>query len=113
MLASVGLDNSIWIWDGGNFGKSGVKTNRVAIRADQIERIHRISGHEGFVKGVTWDPVGNYLATQVSYGNKTWLNSQSDDKSVRIWNTDTWQMEHKITAPFKNSPSSTFFRRLR
>jgi len=36
--------------------------------ADQVERIHRINGHEGFVKGVTWDPVGNYLATQVSEG---------------------------------------------
>jgi hypothetical protein len=35
--------------------------------ADQQDRIHRITGHEGFVKGVTWDPVGNYLATQVGF----------------------------------------------
>jgi WD40 repeat protein len=41
-------------------------SRRPEVEADQIERIHRITGHEGFVKGVTWDPVGNYLATQVS-----------------------------------------------
>jgi hypothetical protein len=26
----------------------------------------KIDGHQGFVKGVTWDPVGQFLATQVS-----------------------------------------------
>lgn len=31
----------------------------------QKERIKKIDTHKGFVKGVTWDPVGNYLATQV------------------------------------------------
>lgn len=27
--------------------------------------ITKITQHEGFVKGVCWDPVGEYLATQV------------------------------------------------
>lgn len=68
MLASVGLDNSIWIWDGYTFGQSLHLANYVFERPMLIgsERIHRITGHEGFVKGVTWDPVGNFLATQVS-----------------------------------------------
>jgi len=48
-----------------------------------------LRGHTGLVKGVTWDPVGKYLA------------SQSDDKSLRIWRTRDWQQEAVITEPFK------------
>jgi protein HIRA/HIR1 len=29
------------------------------------EKLHVINGHQGFVKGLTWDPVGKYLASQV------------------------------------------------
>lgn len=66
------------------------------------------------MKGVTWDPVGNYLATQVcclypAHSN----NPQSDDKTVRIWNTENWQEVQVISKPFELSPQSTFFRRLR
>ncbi|RXK39445.1 hypothetical protein M231_03278 [Tremella mesenterica] len=84
MLASVGLDSTIWIWDGRTF----------------VERIRKLDSHKGFVKGVTWDPVGNYLATQ------------SDDKTVKIWNTEDWSLVTSVERPFENSPSSTFFRRL-
>ncbi|BEI86202.1 hypothetical protein CcaverHIS002_0604890 [Cutaneotrichosporon cavernicola] len=84
MLASVGLDSKIIIWDCTN----------------NFERMITIDAHDTFVKGVTWDPVGNFLATQ------------SDDKSVRIWNTDNWQCVEKVSKPFELSPSSTFFRRL-
>ena len=38
---------------------------------------------------------------------------QSDDKSVKIWNTTDWTLETSITQPFEKSPGSTFFRRLR
>jgi hypothetical protein len=31
-----------------------------------IVTIRKISAHEGGIKGVVWDPVGQYLATQVS-----------------------------------------------
>ncbi|KAL1412113.1 HIR complex subunit [Vanrija albida] len=83
MLASVGLDSKIFIWDGYSF-----------------EKLRTIDAHQGFVKGVTWDPVGNYLATQ------------SDDKTVRIWNTDDWKEVQVVRKPFEMSPQSTFFRRL-
>lgn len=65
------------------------------------ERICKIDQHHGFVKGVCWDPVGEFLATQ------------SDDRSVKIWRTTDWQMEAEVRKPFEDSPGSTFFRRLR
>ena len=42
-----------------------------------------LEGHESYVKGVAWDPVGKYLA------------SQSDDRSVHVW-----RMEVRACAPF-------------
>lgn len=32
---------------------------------------------------------------------------------MRIWNTENWQLEKIVSEPFQDSPSSTFFRRLR
>jgi WD40 repeat protein len=65
------------------------------------ERICKIDQHRGFVKGVCWDPVGEFLATQ------------SDDRSVKIWRTTDWELEAEVRKPFEDSPGSTFFRRLR
>ena len=65
------------------------------------ERIRKLDQHQGFVKGVCWDPVGEFLATQ------------SDDRTVKIWKTTDWSLEAEVTKPFEDSPGSTFFRRLR
>lgn len=64
------------------------------------ERLRKIDQHQGFVKGVCWDPVGEFLATG------------SDDRSVRIWRTTDWELEAEVKKPFDHSPG-TFFRRLR
>ncbi|KZV96855.1 WD40 repeat-like protein [Exidia glandulosa HHB12029] len=82
-LASVGLDNMVFIWCGVT-----------------LERLHRLEGHQGFVKGVCWDPVGEYLATQ------------SDDRTVKVWRTTDWSEVRTISKPFVDSPGSTWFRRL-
>ncbi|KAL7412023.1 WD40-repeat-containing domain protein [Mrakia frigida] len=82
-IATVGLDSMVFVWDASTFNM-----------------ITKIGLHEGFVKGVCWDPVGEYLATQ------------SDDKSVKIWRTTDWTLAKTVTEPFNNSPGSTFFRRL-
>ncbi|KAG8982395.1 HIR complex subunit, partial [Tulasnella sp. 427] len=82
-LASVGLDNKVIIWCGYT-----------------LDPLRRLDLHQGFVKGVCWDPVGEFLATQ------------SDDKSVKVWRTTDWGLEATITKPFEDSPGSTFFRRL-
>ena len=44
-LASASLDSTIVVWN------SNEKFERVAV----------LKGHENFVKGVTWDPVGSYI----------------------------------------------------
>jgi len=83
-LASVGLDSKCIIWCG-----------------NSLEMLRKLDQHQGFVKGVCWDPVGQFFATQ------------SDDKSVKIWRTTDWGLEATVTKPFQDSPGSTFFRRLR
>ena len=40
------------------------------------------------MKGLTWDPVGKYIA------------SQADDRSLKVWRTMDWQLETSITKPF-------------
>jgi len=53
------------------------------------EQASVLRGHSGMVKGVTWDPIGKYLA------------SQSDDRTARIWRTYSWKAEAVIDEPFK------------
>jgi WD40 repeat protein len=75
--------------------------NTVHSNSPNLERLRKLDQHQGFVKGVCWDPVGEFLATC------------SDDRSVKIWRTTDWQMEAEVKKPFEDSPGSTFFRRLR
>ena len=65
-----------------------------------LDRLRTLDLHRGFVKGVCWDPVGEFLATA------------SDDRSVKIWRTQDWTLEAEVEKPFEASPG-TFFRRLR
>jgi protein HIRA/HIR1 len=48
------------------------------------------------VKGVAWDPIGTYLA------------SQSDDRSVILWRCEDWTVAARVTEPFVRSVGSTF-----
>ena len=76
------------------------RTSCVLSRGRWVERLHVLDLHRGFVKGVCWDPVGEFLATA------------SDDRSVKIWRTSDWSLEAEVEKPFEASPG-TFFRRLR
>ena len=60
----------------------------------------RGAGHESFVKGVAWDPIGTYLA------------SQSDDKSVIVWRCEDWAVAARVRDPFLRSLGSTYSLRL-
>ena len=50
------LDNSIIIWD-----------------PAKGQKLTTLEGHKSYVKGIAWDPIGKYLA------------SQSDDRTVKVW----------------------------
>ncbi|EPY87006.1 protein HIRA isoform 1 [Camelus ferus] len=59
-----------------------------------------LRGHSGLVKGLTWDPVGKYIA------------SQADDRSLKVWRTLDWQLETSITKPFDECGGTTHVLRL-
>ena len=86
-LASCGLDNKVVVWS---------LTN-----ADGAPK--ELRGHNGMVKGVSWDPAGKYLATQGDGG---------EEQAVVIWRVRDWKMESKTHKPFKHAPDETMFLRL-
>ena len=53
------------------------------------ERVRVLRGHRGLVKGVTWDPVCRYVATQ------------ADDRTLVVWRTSDWGQETVVTRPFQ------------
>jgi hypothetical protein len=65
-----------------------------------IAALKKLQAHNNFVKGITWDPVGKYLA------------SQSDDKRVIVWRVSDWKPEKSLVGPFRQSEGTAFFYRL-
>jgi hypothetical protein len=65
-LASASLDNAVCIWD-----------------ASSGQRLHTLDYHTSFVKGLAWDPVGTYLATQVGGGGGLQGNSEARKRGRR------------------------------
>jgi protein HIRA/HIR1 len=61
--------------------------------------VKRLEAHQGFVKGVSWDPVGKYLT------------SQADDRSVIFWNTFDWTVAKQVHEGFEKSGGQTFYKR--
>lgn len=49
---------------------------------------HSNGGHNRAIKGLSWDPIGRFLATQ------------SEDNSLKLWQTDSWECVKTITEPF-------------
>jgi len=82
-LASAGVDNTVIVWDvRKEFEGTGPGGGRM---------IQRLEGHRGLVKGVCWDPVGKFLA------------SQSDDRSIVVWRTSDWKAETTLRGPLQNA----------
>ena len=121
-LASASIDNTVCIWD-----------------AASGQRLQTLSVHTSFVKGLAWDPVGTYLATQASPGGVSvsvyacehaggpdhltcpahpttsttaCLRLQSEDKSVVIWRCADWSRVTAVRAPYAKMVTATFSTRM-
>jgi protein HIRA/HIR1 len=81
MLATASVDSTVCVW---------------SVVERPYKLLRTITGHVGHVKGVAWDPLGRYLA------------SQGDD-GVRVWAVDGWAQAAHMAAEFKFSSRQTFF----
>uniref|UniRef100_A0A8C3K7J8 Protein HIRA n=1 Tax=Calidris pygmaea TaxID=425635 RepID=A0A8C3K7J8_9CHAR len=95
-LASGGDDKLIMVWKRAAVDNTVVIWN--AVKFPEI--LATLKGHSGLVKGLTWDPVGKYIA------------SQADDRSLKVWRTMDWQLETSITKPFDECGGTTHVLRL-
>ena len=74
VLASASIDNRILLWD--------MTTKQPVMSPFRV--LHQ---HVSFVKGISFDPVGKYLA------------SCGTDNEVILWDCNSWEAETNLTEP--------------
>ncbi|GIX97490.1 protein HIRA [Caerostris extrusa] len=103
-LASCGDDKVLMIWQIGSrygtagsttFGSNGKMVNVEhwrcvsTLRGHSGEIIAVLKGHSGLVKGVSWDPVGKYIASQEAVVTEPFLECGGTTHVLRLsWSPD-------------------------
>jgi WD40 repeat protein len=108
LLASASIDNNILLWDfrmhisGGNRApaNNGLFGAPAVVASTLMAPMKVLVGHHSFVKGVSFDPVGRYLA------------SCGADNIIIIWDVDSWSALHRLDGPLRAAPDRTIFRRM-
>ena len=75
ILASCSIDNNILVWGVVDAVKRGKAV---------LAPLHVLSGHASFVKGISFDPIGKYLA------------SCGTDGVVVLWDCNTWTQAKRL-----------------
>ena len=91
-----------WSPDGQRLVSGSVDNTAIVWDIHKGQRLHKIVEHKGFVQGVTWDPIGKWLATLSADRSMRILDPQTgrtafrvhrmrteDDKSSRLFYDDT------------------------
>jgi len=94
-VASVSLDNEVRVWE----AAAAIEPAAGASGAVSQPLVAVLRGHRAWAKGVAWDPIGRYIA------------SQGDDRSVLLWSTSDWTLVRRVEAPFQRATEKTLFRR--
>ena len=112
----IGHDNDVqdlgWSWDGSILVSVGLDSKIVVWSGHTFEKLKTLSNHQSHVKGICFDPANKYFATA------------SDDRTVKVFRftspgpnssahdqMNNFTLETTISAPFSNSPLTTYFRR--
>ena len=95
-IASASIDNKVMIWD-----LTAHFANPHGSNLAMVASPYRVlDSHTSFVKGISFDPVGSFLA------------SASADNIIILWNVDTWTVDATLTEPMADSVDRTIFRRI-
>ena len=91
------VNSLAWSPDSTLFVSGSLDKHAIVWDAATCTAVHWLQGHEGFLKGVAWDPVGSYVATM------------AEDQNVHIWATRDWTPVDSIAAPLTHMSSNLMF----
>jgi hypothetical protein len=95
-IATASVDNRIMIWGLSPLISNGSYTASTLVSPRQV-----LSGHDSFVKGLSYDPMGRYL-----------ISSGSDNLLI-VWDTQAdYTAVRTLDEPLRNSPDKTIYRRI-
>lgn len=91
------VNSLAWSPDSAMFVSGSLDKNAIVWDAAACTPVHFLQGHEGFLKGVAWDPIGSYVATL------------SDDQNVHLWATKDWTPVDTIAAVLAHMSGNLLF----